>query len=95
MSPLDPGIPSGAPLDFPHLYTADKNPDVDHDPESHTGWIVTLHDANGEPVRELYNTSGEHRVDCVQDSAAAAQAIVIEQRRAVLRATVLPRIAAP
>ncbi|MER7688777.1 hypothetical protein [Streptomyces sp. NPDC097610] len=95
VTPLDPGIPSGVPLDFLHLYIADKNPDVDHDPEAHTGWIVTLHDANGEPVRELYNTSGEHLVDCAQDSAAAAQAIVIEQRRAVLRATVLPRTAAP
>lgn len=95
VTPLDPGVPAGVPLDFPHLYIADKNPDVDHDPESHTGWIVTLHDANGEPVRELYNASGEYQVDCVQDSAAAAQAIVIEQRRAVLRASVLPRTAAP
>ncbi|QKZ20280.1 hypothetical protein [Streptomyces chartreusis] len=95
VTPLAPGTTSGIPLDFPHLYIADQAPGIDHAPNAHTGWIVVLHDANGEPVRELYNTSGEHVVDCATDSAAAAKAIVVEQRRAVLRATVLPRAAAP
>ncbi|WP_086686167.1 hypothetical protein [Streptomyces pseudogriseolus] len=75
--PLDRDAPADAPLDGPHLCVADRNPDVDHAPADHTGWIVSVHDANGEPLGDLYSTAGDHTVDCAEDSEKAAEAIQV------------------
>lgn len=70
--PLDPDAPTGA-----HLYVADSNPDVDHAPAEHTGWIVYVHDDNGEPLGVIYSTAGDQSVDCAEDSEKAAEAIQV------------------
>ncbi|MFE4832928.1 hypothetical protein [Streptomyces sp. NPDC056672] len=86
-----------------HIFNeaADEDVDVNRAPVPLDRWRVFSGTFEGEPLIEF----GVDRLDrCVEfiaawvasnGSAAAAQAIVIEQRRAVLRATVLPRTAAP
>ncbi|MGC5236881.1 hypothetical protein [Streptomyces albogriseolus] len=70
--PLDPDAPTGA-----HLYVADSNLDVDHASAEHTGWVVYVHDDNGEPLGVIYSTAGDQTVDCVTDSEKAAEAIQV------------------
>jgi hypothetical protein len=57
-----------------HLSVADRNPSIEHDPATHTGWTVFVHDENGEPIGDpLYIAgNGDDPVDCTAESAAAA-----------------------
>lgn len=74
--PLDPNTPAPEVFSRPHLSVADRDPSIDHDPISHTGWTVFEHDANGEPVGDpLYITGNGQPVDCAVDSTAAAEFI--------------------
>ncbi|MFF0170257.1 hypothetical protein [Streptomyces prasinus] len=71
--PLDPNTPELEICNRPHLTVADRSPLTDHDPADHTGWMVWLHDENGEPVGDaLYAAGDGDRVDCTAESAEAA-----------------------
>ncbi|MEU5900385.1 hypothetical protein [Streptomyces venezuelae] len=73
---LDPATPAQEVYERPYLAVADRAPAVDHDPDTHTGWVVWLHDENSEPVGAPLYTGGDGElVDCAADSAAAATAI--------------------
>ncbi|MFF8287438.1 hypothetical protein ACF06W_32625 [Streptomyces albus] len=73
---LDSATPERQVYERPHLTVADRAPSVDHDPATHTGWMVWLHDANGEPVGgDLYTAGNGEPIDCAADSAKVAQFI--------------------
>ncbi|MFD3514831.1 hypothetical protein [Streptomyces sp. NPDC058657] len=74
--PMDPATPAEDVRNHLHLSVGDRNPSVEHVPAVHTGWTVWAHDENGEPVGDPVFISGNGGlVDCVADSAAAAEAI--------------------
>lgn len=71
--PLDPATSAPEVYNHRHLSVADRNPSVHHDPATHTGWTVFLHDENGEPVGDpLYIAGTGEPVDCAADSQAVA-----------------------
>lgn len=72
--PLDPATPALEVYSRPHLLVADRDPSVENAPAAHTGWVVVLHDEDGQPDgAQLYTTgTGEEPVDCRADSQAVA-----------------------
>ncbi|MGW3154578.1 hypothetical protein [Streptomyces sp. NPDC001089] len=74
--PLDPETPAREVCNRAHLLVADRSPSTDHDPATHTGWTVVLHDDSGQPVGSpLYTAARAEQVDCVAESATAAEFI--------------------
>ncbi|MFI9311204.1 hypothetical protein [Streptomyces triculaminicus] len=75
--PLDPTTPALEVYAHPHLLVADRSPSIEHTPATHTGWVVVLHDENGQPDGDpLYSAgSGDEPVDCAAESMAAATVI--------------------
>ncbi|MDX3068961.1 MULTISPECIES: hypothetical protein [Streptomyces] len=58
------------------LVVADRAGSLRHVPAQHTGWSVFLHDERGDVVGDpVYITGDGGRVDCAQDSSAAARFI--------------------
>ncbi|MFH8410385.1 hypothetical protein ACH4FX_37265 [Streptomyces sp. NPDC018019] len=72
--PLDRATPAPEVYARPHLLIADRRPSIEHAPAAHTGWVMFLHDENGEPAGDrLYGSgNGTDPVDCVADSLEAA-----------------------
>ncbi|MFI0742828.1 hypothetical protein ACH4PU_32805 [Streptomyces sp. NPDC021100] len=74
--PLDPATPELEVYNRLHLLVADRDPSVEHAPSAHTGWLVVLHDENGEPGDRIYSAgAGDEPVDCLTDCVAVAAAI--------------------
>lgn len=97
--PLDPDDPARGTLEI-----SDRDFSLNHAKSSHTGWSIFRRAQDGTVDAEpLYiSGDGETAVDCATDSTAAAAFVVeyraatddFERARAVLRATIKPRIEA-
>ena len=77
--PYGPGTAVADVSPSPYLSIGTRYLTVDHVPAAHSGWIVSLHQGNGEVAGNrklpLYRAGIGGLADCIEDSAAAAAAI--------------------